>query len=151
ALTTSLRGICAVEFVIAMLDHAGHFGMYVGLAPDALLAMTELLATLHDESGSVAVSGLHRDVDTDIAYGGATLRAGSGLLEPTQLIGSGALASRLWTQPAITVIGLDIPDVAVSSNTLQSSLKAKLSIRLAPGDTPASAVRAVEEHLRANL
>jgi acetylornithine deacetylase/succinyl-diaminopimelate desuccinylase-like protein len=151
ALTTSLRGMCAVEFEIATLDHAVHSGMYGGLAPDAMLAMTKVLASLHDENGSVAVSGLHRDLDTDIDYDEATLRGDSGVLESTELIGSGTLASRLWTQPAITVIGLDIPDVAVSSNTLQSSLKAKLSIRLAPGDTPASAVRAVEEHLRANL
>ena len=151
ALTTSLRGMCAVEFEIATLDHAVHSGMYGGLAPDAMLAMTKVLASLHDEHGSVAVPGLHRELETDIDYDEATLRGDSGVLESTELIGSGTLASRLWTQPAITGIGLDIPDVAVSSNTLQSSLKAKLSIRLAPGDTPASAVRAVEDHLRANL
>ena len=151
ALTTSLRGMCAVEFEVTTLDHAVHSGMYGGLAPDAMLAMTKVLASLHDEHGSVAVPRLHRELETDIDYDEATLRGDSGVLESTELIGSGTLASRLWTQPAITVIGLDIPDVAVSSNTLQSSLKAKLSIRLAPGDTPASAVRAVEDHLRANL
>ncbi|MGO0602698.1 dipeptidase [Brevibacterium linens] len=151
ALTTSLRGMCAVEFEVSTLDHAVHSGMYGGVAPDAMLAMTKLLATLHDDKGSVAVAGLHADTETAIDYDEATLRTDSGVLADTELIGTGTLASRLWTQPSITVIGLDIPDVAVSSNTLQSSLKAKLSIRLAPGDTPASAVKAVEEHLRANL
>ena len=151
ALTTSLRGMCAVEFEVSTLDHAVHSGMYGGVAPDAMLAMTKLLATLHDDNGSVAVAGLHSSTDTDIDYDEATLRTDSGVLPDTELIGAGTLASRLWTQPSITVIGLDIPDVAVSSNTLQSSLKAKLSIRLAPGDTPASAVRAIEEHLRVNL
>lgn len=151
ALTTSLRGMCAVEFEVSTLDHAVHSGMYGGVAPDAMLAMTKLLATLHDDNGSVAVAGLHSSTETSIDYDEATLRTDSGVLEETELIGAGTLASRLWTQPSITVIGLDIPDVAVSSNTLQSSLKAKLSIRLAPGDTPASAVKAVEEHLRANL
>ena len=151
ALTTSLRGMCAVEFEVSTLDHAVHSGMYGGVAPDAMLAMTKLLATLHDANGSVAVPGLHSSAETDIDYDEATLRTDSGVLPDTELIGSGTLASRLWTQPSITVIGLDIPDVAVSSNTLQSSLKAKLSIRLAPGDTPASAVGAIEEHLRVNL
>ncbi|HHX46172.1 MAG TPA: dipeptidase [Brevibacterium sp.] len=151
ALTTSLRGMCAVEFEVSTLDHAVHSGMYGGVAPDAMLAMTKLLATLHDDNGSVAVAGLHSSTDTDIDYDEATLRTDSGVLPDTELIGAGTLASRLWTQPSITVIGLDIPDVAVSSNTLQSSLKAKLSIRLAPGDTPDSAVRAVEDHLRAHL
>ncbi|MCU4296913.1 dipeptidase [Brevibacterium permense] len=151
ALTTSLRGMCAVEFEVSTLDHAVHSGMYGGVAPDAMLAMTKLLATLHDDNGSVAVAGLHSSTETSIDFDETTLRADSGVLAETELIGTGTLASRLWTQPSITVIGLDIPDVAVSSNTLQSSLKAKLSIRLAPGDTPASAVKAVEEHLRANL
>ncbi|MGC2942110.1 MULTISPECIES: dipeptidase [unclassified Brevibacterium] len=151
ALTTSLRGMCAVEFEVSTLDHAVHSGMYGGVAPDAMLAMTKLLATLHDETGSVAVTGLHADTESDIDYDEETLRTDSGVLPDTELIGTGTLASRLWTQPSITVIGLDIPDVAVSSNTLQSSLRAKLSIRLAPGDTPASAIAAVEEHLRAHL
>jgi acetylornithine deacetylase/succinyl-diaminopimelate desuccinylase-like protein len=117
-----------------------------------MLAMTKVLASLHDENGSVAVAGLHSETPKPTST--TTRRPCApipGVLESTELIGAGTLASRLWTQPAITVIGLDIPDVAVSSNTLQSSLKAKLSIRLAPGDTPASAVKAVEEHLRANL
>ncbi|MGO2862668.1 MAG: dipeptidase [Brevibacterium sp.] len=151
ALTTSLRGMCAVEFEISTLDHAVHSGMYGGVVPDAMLAMTRVLASLHDENGSVAVEGLKAETHSDIDYDEATIRTDSGVLETSSLIGSGSLASRLWTQPSITVIGLDIPDVAVSSNTLQSSLRAKLSIRLAPGDTPENAAAAVERHLRANL
>lgn len=151
ALTTSLRGMCAIEFEISTLDHAVHSGMYGGVVPDATMAMTKLLASLHDENGSVAVAGLAAETASAIDYDEATIRADSGVLETTDLIGQGTLASRLWTQPSITVIGLDVPEVAVASNTLQSSLKAKLSIRLAPGDTPANAVTAVEEHLRANL
>ena len=151
ALTTSLRGMCAIEFEVTTLDHAVHSGMYGGIVPDAMLAMTRVLGSLHDESGSVAVSGLRSQPDSEIDYEEATIRSDSGVLESTSLIGSGSLASRLWTQPSITVIGLDIPDVDVSSNTLQSSMRAKLSIRLAPGDTPEAAVQAVEAHLRANL
>lgn len=151
ALTTSLRGMCALEFEIATLDHAVHSGMYGGVVPDAMLAMTRVLASLHDEDGSVAVPGLVADADSAIDYDEETIRTDSGVLDSTSLIGRGTLASRLWSQPSITVIGLDIPDVAMSSNTLQSSLRAKLSIRLAPGDTPENAVRAVSDHLRAHL
>lgn len=151
ALTTSLRGMCALEFEISTLDHAVHSGMYGGVVPDAMMAMTKLLAGLHDENGSVAVAGLVSESSSDIDYDEATIRSDSGVLDSTSLIGQGTLASRLWTQPSITVIGLDIPEVSVASNTLQSSLRAKLSIRLAPGDTPANAARAVEEHLRSHL
>lgn len=151
ALTTSLRGMCAIEFEISTLDHAVHSGMYGGVVPDAMMAVTKVLASLHDDNGSVAVAGLKAKTDSDIDYDEATIRTDSGVLESTSLIGTGSLASRLWTQPSITVIGLDVPDVAVSSNTLQPSVQAKLSIRLAPGDTPENAVTAVEEHLRGNL
>lgn len=151
ALTTSLRGMCAIEFEISTLDHAVHSGMYGGVVPDAMMAMTKLLASLHDEFGSVAVAGLVSEPSSDIDYDEATIRSDSGVLDSTSLIGSGTMASRLWTQPSITVIGLDTPEVSVASNTLQSSLRAKLSVRLAPGDTPANAVQAVKEHLRSHL
>lgn len=151
ALTSSLRGMAALEFTVRTLDHAVHSGMYGGLVPDAMLAMTRLLGTLHDEDGSVAVAGLHGHDGIDVDYAEADLRRDSGVLPSTALIGTGSLASRLWTRPAVTVIGLDVPAVDDSSNTLQDALRAKLSIRLAPGDTPESALRAVKEHLRAHV
>lgn len=151
ALTTSLRGMCALEFEVSTLDHAVHSGMYGGVVPDAMLAMTKVLASLHDDDGAVAVAGLAAVPESPIDYAEATVREDSGVLPGTALIGTGSLASRMWTQPSITVIGLDIPDVDVSSNTLQPSLRAKLSIRLAPGDTPESAVAAVTKHLEDNL
>lgn len=150
ALTTSLRGMASLEFTVSTLDHAVHSGMYGGVVPDAALAMTRLLATLHGESGAVAVSGLGGETRADVEYDEAELRRDSGVLDGVELIGDGSLASRLWSQPSITVIGLDLPNVDVSSNTLQHSVRAKLSIRVAPGGTPADALAAVKEHLRSH-
>lgn len=147
ALTTSLRGMASLEFSVATLDHAVHSGMYGGVVPDAALAMTKLLGTLHDDGGAVAVDGLKSEQGTDVDYDEDTLRSDSGVLDGVELIGRGPLASRLWSQPAVTVIGLDLPHVDVSSNTLQHAVRAKLSIRIAPGDTPESALAAVKEHL----
>ncbi|WP_029088551.1 dipeptidase [Brevibacterium album] len=147
ALTTSLRGMAALEFTVSTLDHAVHSGMYGGVVPDAALAMTRLLASLHGEDGSVAVEGLVGETAAHVDYEEAALRADSGILDGVELIGTGTLASRVWSQPAVTVIGLDLPHVDVSSNTLQHSLRAKLSIRVAPGDTPENALAAVKRHL----
>ena len=41
--------------------------------------------------------------------------------------------------------------VAISSNTLMPSARAKISLRLAPGDNPDSALEALRAHLLANL
>lgn len=150
ALTTSLRGMAALEFTVSTLDHAVHSGMYGGVVPDAGMAMTRLLASLHADDGSVAVEGLVGAETAEVDYAESTLRADSGVLDGVELIGRGTLASRVWAQPSITVIGLDLPQVDVSSNTLQHSVRAKLSIRVAPGDTPENALAAVKRHLRAH-
>jgi acetylornithine deacetylase/succinyl-diaminopimelate desuccinylase-like protein len=56
----------------------------------------------------------------------------------------------LWTRPAISVIGIDVPAVAVASNTLQPVARAKFSLRLAPGQDPHAAFEALREHLLAH-
>ncbi len=148
ALTTSLRGLvdCVVE--VATLDHAVHSGLFGGVAPDAMTAMVRLLGTLWEESGRVAVPGLVTG-STDVDYDEADFRADAGVLDGVQLLGSGSVASRLWRQPSITVVGLDAPSIERSSNTLQPRVRAKLSMRLAPGQDPATALRALREHLGA--
>lgn len=150
ALTVSLRGMVALEFTLTTLDHSVHSGMYGGVVPDATLAMVRLLSTLHTPDGSVAVPGLVSNEVADVDYTEDTVRGDSGALESTELIGHGSLASRLWQQPALTVIGMDIPDVAHSSNTLQASLRAKVSMRLAPGQDASAALDALKKHLEDN-
>ena len=56
-----------------------------------------------------------------------------------KLAGQGSISSRLWSQPAISVIGMDITSVAESSNTIAATAKARISVRLAPGQDPAAA------------
>jgi acetylornithine deacetylase/succinyl-diaminopimelate desuccinylase-like protein len=58
---------------------------------------------------------------------------------------------RLWTRPAITTIGFDATRTADASNTLIPSVKAKLSVRVAPGDSAAQAMDALREHLESHV
>lgn len=151
AFTTSLRGVvdCLVE--VRTLEHAVHSGQFGGAVPDALTTLCRLLATLHDEQGNVAVAGLVSRQDTLVDYQEATLRAESSLLEGVQPIGSGPLAARTWTKPAISVIGLDTTSIADSSNTLIPSARARLSVRVAPGDTAENAWRCLKAHLDSHI
>ena len=66
------------------------------------------------------------------------LRAESGAAPGTSWIGAGPVVERLWTKPAITVTGFDAPKVAGASNTLVPVARARVTIRLAPGDTSAN-------------
>ncbi len=62
ALTTTLRGLVRTVVTVETLDHGVHSGMFGGAVPDALTVLVRLLATLHDDEGTVAVPGLRRDV-----------------------------------------------------------------------------------------
>ena len=150
ALTTSLRGLVEAFVEVRTLEHAVHSGMYGGAVMDALTALTRLLGCLHDEAGDVAVPGLHATEAADLNLSEAQLRADASVLDGVQLVGTGRLTSRLWTRPALTVVGIDAPSTERASNTLQPRAKAKLSLRVAPGQDPLVAYDALADHLRAN-
>ncbi|MGC4790758.1 dipeptidase [Micromonospora sp. DT178] len=147
ALTTSLRGIvnCFVE--VRTLDHAVHSGMFGGAVPDALTALARLLATLHTDAGDVAVDGLVGREGASVDYPEDRFRAEAGLAEGVGLIGTGRITDRLWTKPALAVLGIDAPTTAEAPNALVPAARAKLSVRLAPGDDPKRAYAALRAHL----
>ncbi|AZQ76342.1 dipeptidase [Flaviflexus ciconiae] len=147
SLTTSLRGVVGLEVTVDVLDHALHSGMYGGPVLDAVTVASRLIATLHDENGSVAVAGLHGYDDADADYPEDQLRNDTGVLEGVELVGKGSMASRLWTQPALSVIGLDATSVEKSSNTIIPSCRFQLSLRTAPGQQPAEAHEALKKHI----
>ncbi|XKG25375.1 dipeptidase [Phycicoccus jejuensis] len=150
ALTTTLRGMIRVVVTVTTLDHGVHSGMFGGAVPDAITALVRLLATMHDDAGDVAVTGLDAGEASDLDYPESRLRAESGLLDGVEVIGTGSLLSRLWTRPAITTIGLDVPTIERSSNTLVPSARAKVSMRLAPTQDDLAAFEALKTHLLAN-
>jgi acetylornithine deacetylase/succinyl-diaminopimelate desuccinylase-like protein len=147
ALTTSLRGLvdCFVE--LRTLEHGVHSGMWGGVVPDAVTAMVRLLATLHDDRGDVAVEGLHAGPAADVDYPLERVRTESGVSDGVALIGSGSVVERLWTRPAVSIIGFDATRTSEASNTLIPSARAKISVRLAPGDSAPRAMDRLREHL----
>lgn len=151
ALTTTLRGLVSQVIEVSTLDHAVHSGMFGGAVPDAMLATIRLLASLHDSNGDVAVEGLVSNSAAPLEFSEADLRRDSGLLDGVSPIGTGAILDRIWTKPSITVIGIDGQTVALSSNTLLPSVRAKISMRIAPGQEPEDALAALRAHLEKNL
>lgn len=150
ALTTSLRGLVRMDVEVRTLTHAVHSGMWGGLVPDALIALSRLIATLHDDVGDVAVKGLIGGPAADVEYPEERLRAESGVAEGVEFFGTGSAVERLWTKPALSITGLDAPQVDGASNTLVPVARAKVSLRVAPGDTCDNVVQRLTEHLEQN-
>ena len=150
SLTTSLRGAAPVVVEVRVLEHAVHSGLYGGPVPDALTALCRMLATLHDEHGDVAVAGLASGTADPLDLTEAQLRKDAAMLDGVRLIGTGGLTDRLWARPSVTVIGIDAPSVAAASNTLIPAARAKVSLRVAPGDDVTRASAALAAHLEAH-
>jgi acetylornithine deacetylase/succinyl-diaminopimelate desuccinylase-like protein len=151
ALTTSLRGLVRADIEVRTLTHAVHSGMWGGLVPDSLMTLARLISTLHDDRGNVAVAGLHSGPAADVEYPEPRLRAESGANAGVEWIGEGPIVERLWTRPSLSITGLDAPKVAGASNTLVPAARARISMRIAPGDTTVNAVECLRKHLESHV
>jgi acetylornithine deacetylase/succinyl-diaminopimelate desuccinylase-like protein len=149
ALTTTLRGLVDCEVEVRTLRDGVHSGLFGGAFPDALMALSRVLASLHDEAGRPAVAGLVSGGSDGPDLDAGELREQAGAAPETRLIGEGSLTSRTWSQPAISILAIDAPPVAGAINQLVPVARAKVSVRLAPGDDPPRAMAVLVAHLEA--
>ena len=95
----------------------------------------------------MAVEGLRREEWTG---GGPTeeeFRDLAEVVDGLPLVGTGSLGSRVWSGPAITVIGIDAPPVDNALNAVQPFARANLNVRVHPEQDAAEAQAAVVRHL----
>jgi acetylornithine deacetylase/succinyl-diaminopimelate desuccinylase-like protein len=151
ALTISLRGIVACFIEVRTLDHAVHSGEYGGAIPDALTTLCRTLATLHDDNGNVAVPGLASGPADPLDLTEDELREWAGVRPGVELIGEGSLTERMWTKPAISILGIDAPRTPEASNQLVPFARAKVSMRIPPGQDVTEAMEALVKHLESNV
>ncbi|MBH1934247.1 M20/M25/M40 family metallo-hydrolase [Streptomyces sp. AV19] len=153
-LATSLRGFVMADVSVSTLNGDVHSGMYGGPVPDAYMALTKILATLHDDEGNVAVPGLKQKEWQGYQPDRVALRKGAKIKDGVPLIGTGSLGSQLYTKPSVTVVGLDrlpagepLPGTKGFRNALLAGVRARLTMRIAPGDTPENAFTCLKNHL----
>lgn len=149
ALTSSLRGVCSCDVKVEVLEHAVHSGMFGGPILDAVTLASRLIASLHDENGDVAVPGLGGNDRAEVEWQESDFRADASVVDGYQLAGTGDLAARVWTKPALAVIGMDVRPIAESSNTIAPQCTFRLSLRTVPGSDPRQSLSALTEYLQA--
>jgi acetylornithine deacetylase/succinyl-diaminopimelate desuccinylase-like protein len=151
-LTTTLRGMTSIDVTLEALGSPMHSGMFGGPAPDPVVAMIQLLGSLHDEHGNTTIDGLENTQTwSGVDYTTEQFRADANVLEGAELMGDGSVADMLWARPSATVLGIDVPHVIGSSAAIQASAAARVSLRIPNGIAGQDAQDALVEHLRSRV
>lgn len=151
AITSSLRGVAKVDVTLRVLDHAVHSGMFGGPVLDAVTLASRLIATLHDDNGDVAVAGLGGNPHAQVDWKEEDYRRDASVVDGYVLAGTADLAARVWTMPAISVIGMDATSVEDSANAIIPECTFRLSLRTVPGTDSNQAIAALAQHLEENV
>jgi acetylornithine deacetylase/succinyl-diaminopimelate desuccinylase-like protein len=149
SLTTSLRGLVAVDVRVRALDHPLHSGMWGGPVPDAATALSRLLARLVDDRGRLQIPRLLDDVpelDAEerarldaLPFDAERFRSESGIVGCAPLCGEAdrSVYERLWWRPSLAVTALEGMPLASAANQLMAEASARVGVRLAPGQDAA--------------
>ncbi|MGZ8630089.1 MAG: M20/M25/M40 family metallo-hydrolase [Actinomycetota bacterium] len=147
-LGTSVRGVTSVEVRVDVLEIAQHSGAFGGPLPDAVMALARMIATLHDDAGDVALEGLHAFPWPGTQTPEDEFRDEARVLPEVRLIGSGTIADRTLSKPAINVLAFEAPRVVDAANQIVPTARAVIGLRLAPGDDGERATSILADHLR---
>ncbi len=156
SLTVSLRGVVHIEVTVhgpATDLHSGYFG---GTVRNPLEALAQMLATLKDRDGRVAVPGFYDNVrELTPAEREEYARLPYDEAREAEVLGVPELAGeagytpleRVWRRPTLEINGMYGGYQGPGGKTIVPSFgRAKLSARLVPAQDPAHVKRVVSEH-----
>jgi acetylornithine deacetylase/succinyl-diaminopimelate desuccinylase-like protein len=161
-LSYGLRGVTALEIKITGPKMDLHSGVFGGAVANPITALAQLLATLHDREGRVAIAGFYdrvkpleewereawRKLPVD---GDKLIREETGVPE---LFGEAGYDSveRIWARPTAEINGIGGGYQGKGTKTvIASHAMAKLTFRLVPEQEGDQILNLAKEHLRKNL
>ncbi len=158
SITVASRGIAALEFAVAGAAKDLHSGRHGGGIANPLHAIARLVASLHDDSGRVAVAGFYDQV-RPASNAAREAIARLPFSEERYLASIGApagageagysLLERQWLRPTLELNGLSGGYQGPGTKTvIPSTARAKITCRLVPDQEPAAITAAISEHLR---
>jgi acetylornithine deacetylase/succinyl-diaminopimelate desuccinylase-like protein len=161
-LTYGLRGVTALEIKVTGPKLDLHSGIFGGAVANPITALAQLLATLHDREGRVAIAGFYdrvkpleeweREAWRKLPVDGDKL-----VLKETgvpELFGEAGYNSfeRLWALPTAEINGIGGGYQGKGTKTvIASHAMAKLTFRLVPEQEGDEILKLAKTHLRKNL
>lgn len=158
-ITVATRGVAALELSVRSAGKDLHSGRYGGVVANAAQAMAQLLASLRDARGEIAVAGFADGSTPPSAAELAALAAipfdveahDASIGAPPSGLTTAQFLERLWLRPTLEVNGMWGGYTGPGGKTvIPNQAFAKLSMRLVPGQDPARVLAAVATHLRAH-
>ena len=157
SIVAGLRGVAHFTIRLTGPNRDLHSGEYGGIAPNPAQAIAELVASLHNPDGSIAVAGFRDGIEPPseaerraaeaAAASEAAYYADIGC-EPVGGQQGKTITQRNSFEPTIEVNGIHSGYGGAGSKTvIPAEALAKISMRLVPGQTPKVAMRAVKRHL----
>lgn len=155
-ITVASRGNAGFEFTVTTACKDLHSGRYGGAVPNALHVIADLVASLHDSVGRIAVEGFYDGVEplsdrdramlAGIPFDDAAFYEQLGTA-PAGEAGHTTL-ERLWLRPTLDVNGMWGGYTGAGSKTvIPNEAHAKVTMRLVPGQDPEAIVDVVKRHL----
>ena len=157
SLTVASRGLAGLEVTLTAAGKDLHSGRHGGGVANPLHAMAQLVASLHEASGRVAVAGFYDDVAelTDVERADIAALPFDETAYLTQ-IGAPAVSGeagyttleRQWTRPTVEVNGMWGGYVGPGQKTvIPSEAHAKITCRLVPHQDPDEITILLTRHL----
>ncbi len=161
AITTMLRGMVGEELTITAADKDLHSGMYGGAAINPIRVLSDILASLHDDTGRITVPGFYDGVQEltpelkaqwdALGFDEAAFLGGVDLSVPAGETGYSVL-EQVWSRPTCDVNGIWGGYTGAGFKTvLPSKASAKLSFRLVPGQDAHKIQKDFQEFVRSKL
>ncbi len=158
AIIAGLRGVTHFTVLLNAAESDLHSGRYGGIVPNAAQGMAELMASLHNPDGSIAVRGFCDGIvpptDEELAAAETAAMSDGDYAKETGVEPVGgehglSVTMRNSFRPTIEVNGIHSGYGGPGSKTvIPCSALAKLSMRFVPGQNPSTCMALVERHLR---
>ena len=158
AIMAGLRGVNHFTVTLTAASRDLHSGVYGGIAPNAAQGMAELMASLHNADGSIAVAGFRDGIEPPSHEELEKAEEGMATEEMyAQDIGTEPCGGQLGKtivqrncfEPTIEVNGIHSGYGGPGSKTvIPCQAIAKISTRLVPGQSPSRTFEAIKRHLK---
>ena len=161
AVTTMLRGLVGEEVEITCADRDLHSGMFGSAARNPIHLLTEILASLRNADGHIALPGFYdgvqelpaevKDQWNRLPFDEAGFLGEVGLSIPAGEKGRSVL-EQVWARPTCEVNGIVGGYTGEGFKTvIPSKASAKVSFRLVTGQDPAKVREAFRTHVQARI